>query len=593
MQTSSEKIDLLRSSIIEAGFDAYIIPNTDPHLGEYVPDHWRIVEWLTGFSGSAATVVVTKSFAGLWTDSRYFIQAEEQLKHSGVVLVSPEEGNALLPWLQKNIPEEGKIGLDGRLFSVTRLRSIEKSLNSKKIFIDSGSDLIDPLWIERPELPGEPAFDFPAKFSGRDRNQKIRDLRDEMVKMGVDYHLLSSVDDIMWVLNIRGRDVRYSPVLFSYAIIGMEQVLFFAEESKIPFRLAKEFDDLGIVMLPYDEVAGMLVTLEEGKTILISPDTTPSALYDSIPESIKIKEDISIPERFKSVKNNTEIENLGKAMIRDGVALTKFFKWVEENSGKLHFTELSLTDKLLAFRSEQENFISLSFGSIVAFNEHGALPHYTATPKTDIPVTEGLLLVDSGSQYFEGTTDITRTIHLGTTTSEQKKDFTLVLKGMIALSMAAFPSGTYGYQLDTLARKPLWENGMNYGHGSGHGVGFCLSVHEGPHRISPAANVHKESFFRPGMIVSDEPAVYREGKYGIRTENLLLCYEDEETSFGKFLRFHTLTLCFIDQDLIDFSLLDRKEKEWLDKYHEEVYERLDPFLTPEESVWLKEKTRRK
>jgi Xaa-Pro aminopeptidase len=260
------------------------------------------------------------------------------------------------------------------------------------------------------------------------------------------------------------------------------------------------------------------------------------------------------------------------------------------NSGKLHFTELSLTDKLLSFRSEQENFISLSFASIVAFNEHGALPHYTATPKTDIPVTEGLLLVDSGNQYFEGTTDITRTIHLGNVTAGQKKDFTLVLKGMIALSKVVFPAGTYGYQLDLLARKALWENGLNYGHGTGHGVGFCLSVHEGPQRISPLAAVHKESFFRPGMIVSDEPAIYREGEYGIRTENLLLCYEDEETMFGKFLRFHTLTLCYIDQDLIDFSLLDKSEKEWLDKYHEEVYEKLNPFLTPEESAWLKEKT---
>jgi Xaa-Pro aminopeptidase len=589
MHTPSEKISLLRSSIAEAGFDAYIIPLTDPHLGEYVPDYWRIIEWLTGFSGSAGTVVVTNTFAGLWTDSRYFIQAEEQLNNTGVMLMRPD-GNALMPWLQNNISEGGKVGLDGRLFSVNRLRSIEKSLSTKNIDVDSMSDLIGPLWEDRPELPSEPAFDFPIKFSGKDRSEKIRDLRNEMVKMNVDYHLLSSVDDIMWLLNIRGRDVRYSPVLFSYAIAGMDQILFFADESKISFRLAKEFDDLGIVMLPYDEIAGMLETLEDGKKILLSPESTPAALYRSIPAGIIIREDISIPERFKCVKNNTEINNLGKAMIRDGVALTKFFNWVEQNSGKLNFTELSLTDKLLSFRSDQENFISLSFASIVAFNEHGALPHYAASPKTDIPVKEGLLLVDSGSQYFEGTTDITRTIHLGNVTAEQKKDFTLVLKGMIALSMAAFPSGTYGYQLDMLARKALWENGLNYGHGSGHGVGFCLSVHEGPHRISPLANVHKESYFRPGMIVSDEPAIYREGKYGIRTENLLLCFEDEETEFGKFLRFHTLTLCYIDQDLIDFSLLDKKEKEWLDKYHEEVYERLNPFLSPEESTWLREKT---
>ena len=576
----------------ENEIDAYIIPDTDPHLGESIPDHWRIIEWLTGFTGSAGTVVITESFAGLWTDSRYLVQAEKQLKGSGFELIKPVSTvrSGPLQWFADNLSPGSRIGLDGRTFSISRYRKLEKSTDCKNISIDIECDLITSLWTDRPPLPELPAFDHPVSFSGRDRSLKIRDVRDEMNRLGVDYHLLASPDDIMWLLNIRGRDVKYSPLLMSIAIIGPEQILLFAREDKIPLSIAKEFDRLEIIMLPYEEAAGMLTTLTGGSGILISPSTTSAFLYHSIPGKMKIKEDISIPARLKAIKNNVEIANIGRIMIRDGVALTRFFQWIEQNAGPVAMSELSLTEKLYQLRSEQANFLSLSFSTIVAYNEHAALPHYSATQASNSVIGQGgLLLIDSGSQYYDGTTDITRTISLGNTTARQKRDFTLVLKGMISLAQAVFPSETAGYQLDILARKVLWENGLNYEHGTGHGVGFFLNVHESPQRISPVAGSDPENYFRAGMLISDEPAVYRPGEYGIRTENLLLCYEDEETEFGRFLRFNTVSLCYIDRSLIDISLLDPHEIKWLNEYHSEVYEKLSPHLTEEEKAWLKSK----
>lgn len=592
MHHSSDKLDLIRASMEERGVDAYIIPDTDPHLGEYVPDHWRIIRWLTGFTGSAATVVITKSFAGLWTDSRYTVQAEGQLAGSGFILMKTETGesNGYIKWLKKNIETRSTIGLDGRIFSISRFRRIKRETEEKNLVFNPDCDFVTPLWTNRPPLPSDKAFDHPVSFAGKERSVKIREVREEMNSINADYLLLTSPDDIMWLLNIRGKDVSYSPLLMSYALIDHNQVLFFAEEDKIPFSLAREFDKLDIVLLPYEETAGMLSTLSSG-TILISPATTSEALFRSIPGKLKIVEDISIPARMKAVKNKIEIASISKAFIRDGVALTEFFYWFYNNLGKERMTEFSLTEKLNILRSQQDNFISLSFNSIVAFNEHGALPHYSVTPESDAPIaTNGLLLIDSGSQYLNGTTDITRTVSTGKPSVDQKKDFTLVLKGMISLAGCKFPSGTYGYQIDVLARRFLWENGLNYGHGTGHGVGYCLNVHEGPHRISAVAGNDPESWLRPGMIVSDEPGIYREGRYGIRTENLLLCYEDEETEYGKFLGFETLSLCYIDKDLIDLSMLNSREIAWLNNYHAEVYEKIHPYISPEVQVWLKEKT---
>ena len=384
-----------------------------------------------------------------------------------------------------------------------------------------------------------------------------------------DYHLLTAPDDIMWLLNIRGKDFKYSPLIISFAIIDVEQILLFAEENKFPLKIASEFDKLGIVMLPYEETAGMISTLPDDSSILLNPSATSFNLYNSIPSGIRIIEDITIPSRLKSLKNQVEAENIRKAMVKDGITLTRFFHWIEQfqDSG---FTELSLGEKLNDLRAENEDYLGPSFSPIVAFNEHAALPHYSATNESDIIINgDGLLLVDSGGQYLDGTTDITRTIAMGTPTGQQKKDFTLVLKGNIGLALARFPEGTRGYQLDILARKALWEYGLNYGHGTGHGAGFCLNVHEGPQNIGPGMN--SKAVIEAGTLISDEPGIYREGAYGIRIENLMICIEDKVTEFGKFLKFETVSLCYIDKSLIDVALLEQREIDWLNAYHAEVY----------------------
>lgn len=593
MQPSEEKLERLRASMKEHNIDAYLIPNTNPHLGEYSPDHWHIIEWLTGFSGSAATVVVTDTFAGLWTDSRYFVHAENQLAGSGFTLMKPVLSlkKDYDSWIAENIKQGSRIALDGIIFSIDRLRKIEKLLEGNRISIDTECDLISELWTDRPALPSSPAFDHPLVFCGKDRASKIDEVRAEMRLMKIDYHLLTSSDDIMWLLNIRGNDLKFSPLLSSFAIIGALQILLFVDENKIPLKLAREFDKLEIIMLPYEETAGMLSTLSPDDSILITPSATSAALYKSIPEGMKIQEDVSIPARLKCVKNKTEIENIGNVMVKDGVALTKFFYWIEQNYGSTPMSELSLAEKINNLRLEQENCLGPSFSTIVAFNEHGALPHYSPKAETNSVIgPQGILLIDSGGQYLDGTTDITRTVAVGIPAEQQKRDFTLVLKGTINLANAKFPAGTRGYQLDILARKALWDDGLNYGHGTGHGVGFCLNVHEGPQSISPVAGADSKTNIEPGMLLSDEPAIYREGMYGIRIENLILCYQDEETEFGQFLKFDTLSLCYIDKSLIDTSLLEKKEIEWLNSYHSEVYEKISPFLTSEERKWLKDKT---
>ena len=588
-----DKLTSLRSSMKDSGIDTYIIPSADPHLGENVPDRWRIIQWLTAFSGSSATVVITQSFAGLWTDSRYFIQAEEQLKGTGITLMKPLlTGNKdLTVWLKENTKEGSRIAFDGNTFSISRLRKLETELKGQKIVIDIEKDLISGIWTDRPELPDIMAFEHDISFCGASRYDKIARVRDKMKQMGVNYNLLCAPDDIMWMLNIRGGDLKFSPLLLSFAIIGEDQILLFADENKFPLRIATEFDKLNIVILPYEETAGILSTLSPESVILITPASTSAVLYNSLPDGITIVENISIPARLKSIKNNTEISNIEKVMVKDGTALTKFFFWLETVGYSSDLTEISISEKLNEFRTGQDNYLCSSFQTISAFNDHGALPHYTATPETDSKIkSTGILLIDSGGHYLDGTTDITRTIAIGRPSKQQKTDFTLVLKGMISLSMVKFPSTTRGYQLDILARKALWENGLNYGHGTGHGVGFCLNVHEGPQSISPGTIPDSNIVIQPGMLISNEPAIYREGEYGIRIENLILCYEDEENEFGQFLRFATVSLCYIDKNLIDRSLLEPNEIIWVNDYHMEVFERLSPYLTEDEKEWLREKT---
>jgi Xaa-Pro aminopeptidase len=590
MSSPIEKLKLLRAVMKERGVDTYIIPSSDPHLGEYIPEHWQVIKWLTGFSGSAAIIIVTDSFAGLWTDSRYFIQAEKQLKGSGFEFVRPGalQRNDFMDFICGNAKPNQKIGIDGRIFSISNFRRLKRRLVDLEVSIDADCDLIAGIWKDRPALPVSVAFDHPVRFSGKERSVKINEVREQMNKQNADYHFLTAVDDIMWLLNIRGNDLQYTPVLLSFALIGKKQILLFIDDSKIPTELASVFDKLGIVIFPYHEVAEIVPAVTEGSSVLLNPVTTSVDLYNSISKKAKIIEDISVPSRLKSIKNKTEILNIGNTMIKDGVALTKFFYWFDSNHGKIPLTENSLAEKLLECRSRQDDFIGPSFKTITAFNENSALPHYSPEEGTGSVIGErGLLLVDSGGQYMGGTTDITRTIPIGIPAPGQKKDFTLILKGHINLALAKFPNGTRGYQLDFIARRAMWGSGLNYSHGTGHGVGYCLNVHEGPQSISPADN---KTFIEAGMLTSNEPAIYREGEYGIRIENLIICYEDEETEFGQFLRFDTVSLSYIEKSLIDRSLLDQKEIEWLNSYHQEVYDKVSPFLTNEERIWLKEKT---
>jgi Xaa-Pro aminopeptidase len=587
---SAERLVLLRSALRQNSIDAYIIPSSDPHLGENIPDHWRIIEWLTGFTGSSATVVVTDSFAGLWTDSRYFIQAEAQLTGSGFRLIKPEtyKSNDFSDFLEEINKPGDTIGVDGRIISIDQFRKLEKKLEPGQIQINNNCDLITGLWTDRPAMPNSSAFDHPVEFCGKVRARKIAEVCEQMKNRNIGYHLLTSLDDIMWLLNIRGNDMKYSPLLTSFALIGLNQVLLFANEDKIPLKLAAEFEKLGVVILPYEETAGIISAIAVKESILINPETTSVTLFNSISKELNIIEDISIPSRLKAVKNQAEIDSISKVMIKDGIALTRFFHWFENRPADLRLTEVYLTDKILEFRSQQKDFLGASFATITAFNSHAALPHYDPQKGSDSEIADnGILLVDSGGQYMDGTTDITRTIPVGIPTARQKKDFTLVLKGHINLALAKFPAGTKGYQLDMLARKSLWDSGLNYGHGTGHGVGFCLNVHEGPQSISPSNN---KTVIERGMVISNEPAVYREDEYGIRIENLILCYEDEETEFGQFLKFDTISLCYIDKSLIEKSLLDQKEISWLNSYHKEVYDKLSPYLSIDEKNWLKEKT---
>lgn len=590
MNAGTERLAALRSLMRRKKVDAYIIPLSDPHMGEYIPDHWNIIKWLTGFTGSAATAVITDSFAGLWTDSRYFLQAERQLAGSGFEFVRPVlyQRNDYIDFLWRTVGEGGTVALDGRIFPVSRFRNLESRLKARKVSIITDCDLITEIWDDRPALPSSTAFGHPLEFSGKESSWKINEIRDQMKIKGANYHIITAPDEIMWILNIRGYDVEFSPVLLSFALIGTDQLLLFIDEEKIPEKIAAEFDSLGIVVLPYEEAEPVISYVTQGSTALLNPSAIPVSMYRTVASNAAIVEDITIPCRLKAIKNKTEIENICRVMVRDGAAVTRFFYWLEQNISRIPLYESVLAESLLEERLRQEDFLGPSFPTIAAFGPNSALPHYQPFEGRGDRITEkGILLIDSGGQYMGGTTDLTRTIAVGDPDPKQKKDFTLVLKGHINLALAKFPDGTRGYQLDLLARRAMWGSGMNYSHGTGHGVGYCLNVHEGPQSISPADN---KTVIEPGMLSSNEPAIYREGEYGIRTENLILCYEDEETEFGSFLRFDTVSLCYIDKKLIDASLLEPKEIEWLNLYHSEVYSKLAPSLTDKERIWLMDKT---
>lgn len=573
--------------------DAYFIPMTDPHMGEYVPDHWKTIKWLTGFSGSAGNVVITQDFAGLWTDSRYFIQAGSQLKGSGFELVklkiphTPE----FIDWLEENLSQDAVLAFDGEIVSKSLYDQMYKGLAPKGIQINPEVDLYSELWTDRPDMPCDMIYEHEVEFAGLSITEKLKKIREEMKKKKVDFHILSSLDDIAWTLNFRARDVKYSPLVISFLVIAMDRAWLFINYNRLPELMSEKLINERIRIIDYEWVYEFVKTLKSGGTVYLSPGNINIRLFKAVEPVCKIVEGISIPTRLKSVKNAVELSHIRNLMVKDGVALTRFFYWLEKSITREEITELSASEKLRSFRSDQDNFMGLSFATIAAYREHGAIIHYEPTEETDVVLKpEGIFLLDSGGQYLDGTTDITRTITLGEPTAEQKKHFTLVLKGTIQLAMTRFPQGTKGFQIEAFARRALWDHGLNYGHGTGHGVGFFLNVHEGPQTIGSAASGNMQVSLEPGMLISDEPGFYLEGEYGIRTENLFIVEKHEETTFGNFYRFRTVTLCYIDTQLIDTGLMLPSEIEWLNEYHKRVYSEISPFLKWKERKWLKRKT---
>ncbi len=576
--------------MLEHGLVAYIVPSADPHQGEYVADHWKSRPWLSGFTGSAGTLVVTADHAGLWTDSRYFIQAESQLAGSSITLHklgvphTPEH----LEWLTESLPAGSKVGLDGRLFSVGQIRRMAKLFHAKKIELETNIDLIEKTWTTRPPLPQSPIFEHDVRFAGSTRQEKLAKVRKKMGR--VDFHLVSTLDDVAWLFNLRGRDVECNPVFYAFAVVGTDAAWLFIENSKVPTQLKAELNQDGVLVMPYDGLEDFLGKMSESQTVLLDLATTNNQNFNAIPSGSVVEGENMVAE-LKAIKNPTEIALLKKTMARDGAALVRIFRWLEKTLSERPVPEAEVAERLTGFRNDLENYFGDSFDAIVGYNGNGAIVHYRPEYGTCANIEpHGLLLLDSGGQYTDGTTDITRTIALSAPTDAQKTDFTLVLKGVLGLSMARFPKGTNGIQLDTLARSPIWQHHLNFGHGVGHGVGFFLNVHEGPHGFSPVANSPRSAkAVEPGTVTSNEPGIYKAGQYGIRTENLILCVEDVENEFGKFYRFETLTLFPIDLTLVDEKLLTEAETNWVNAYHEECFELISPHLNEAEKDWLRQK----
>lgn len=585
--TINNRIAALRAHIAQEQIQAFIIPSTDPHLSEYVAPHWQSREWISGFTGSAGTVVVTAKDAGLWTDSRYFLQAARQLEGTCITLYKemlPETPN-IPEFLSVHLQEGDCVGIDGKMFSAEEVEHLQKELKKSGIRIKSIADPMQLLWTDRPAMPLAPAFVYDTKYAGMSFTEKLPAVRQAMEAAGADSLLLSALDEIAWLLNIRGNDVHCNPVVVSYLLIEKDKVNYFVQPQKVTPELAEYFSANGISVHPYEEIGDYLNSFN-AHSILMNPAKTNYAIYSAIRPGCLIINGASPVALLKAIRNKQEIAGIHAAMQRDGVALVKFLKWLDEAVPAGKETEISVDKKLHTFRAAQPLYMGESFDTIAGYKEHGAIVHYEATPETDVTLKpEGFLLLDSGAQYLDGTTDITRTIALGPLTEEEKTDYTLILKGHIALAMAVFPEGTRGAQLDVLARMPIWKERMNYLHGTGHGVGHFLNVHEGPQSIRMNEN---PVALQPGMVTSNEPGVYKAGSHGIRTENLVLTVPAGEGMFGKYLKFETLTLCPICRKGIIKELLTAEEIGWLNDYHRTVYEKLSPDLNNDEKEWLKE-----
>ncbi|MGF6791166.1 aminopeptidase P family protein [Paraburkholderia sp. 35.1] len=589
-----ERLANLRAAMAREGIAAYLVPSADPHLSEYLPGRWQGRQWLSGFTGSAGTLIVTADFAGVWTDSRYWEQASAELAGSGVELMKMTGGQLTTPhfeWLAQNVASGGTVGVDGAVLGVAAARALSAALNARGVQLRTDLDLFDAIWAQRPALPADAVFEHAAPQAGVTRADKLAQVRRAMVEKGAQWHFISTLDDLAWLLNLRGADVSYNPVFVAHALIGVDRVSLFIADGKVSPALAEVLGRDGISVEPYAKTAAALAALPAGSTLLIDPRRITYGSLQAVPSSVKVVEAVNPSTFMKSCKTAADAAHVRETMEQDGAALAEFFAWFESALGRERITELTIDERLTAARARRPGFVSLSFATIAGFNANGAMPHYRATEESHAVIEgNGLLLIDSGGQYLSGTTDITRVVPVGTPSSEQRRDFTVVLKGMIALSRAQFPRGIRSPMLDAIARAPIWQAGADYGHGTGHGVGYFLNVHEGPQVISHYAPAEPWTAMEEGMITSNEPGLYRSGKWGVRIENLVLNVAAEKTEFGDFLKFETLTLCPIDARCIELSLLRDDERAWLNAYHETVRARLAPHVSGDAKAWLELRT---
>ena len=582
----------LRAAMAKHGVHACLIPSADPHLSEYLPSRWQGREVFSGFTGSVATLVVTAEFAGLWVDSRYWSQAEIELSGSGISMMKIQSAAATahIDWLAQNLQANQIVTVDGNVLGLASARALLAALEPKQIILNTHLDLLDEVWGDRPSLPDAAIYEHLPPFAVISRAEKLAAVRAQMQAKGANWHFVSTVDDIAWIFNLRGADVNYNPVFVSHALIGMDSATLFVPLNKVPQAIADNLAKDSVTCQPYENAPIALQNLNASATLLIDPRRITYGFQQAIAKHVKVVEALNPSVYNKSCKHPAEAQFVREAMEQDGAALCEFFAWFEQAQGKQRITEITIDEQICAARARQLHFISPSFGTIAGFNGNGAMPHYRATASSHAVIEgDGLLLIDSGGQYLNGTTDITRVVPVGTVSEEQKRDFTLVLKGMIALSRMQFPYGTYSTVLDTVARAPMWAEGINYGHGTGHGVGYFLNVHEGPQSISGAIP-NSDMVMEIGMITSNEPGIYRPEKWGVRIENLLLCVPAQDTEFGEYLKFESLTLCPIDTRCIALEMMREDEINWLNDYHQDVLHRLSPRVQGDALAWLKLRT---
>ena len=596
-----ECIDSLRQTLAAQDLTAIIVPSADPHLSEYLPEYWQARLWLSGFTGSVGTLVVTADFAGLWTDSRYWVHAAHQLEGTGITLekLAPGQPNHI-DWLAQNLTEGDSVAVDGNVLSIAEQDRLLDAFDANDITLITERDVLTDIWSERPALPSAQLYQHDAQFIDQPASSKLAAVRAGMAKAGASHHLLSSLDDIAWLTNLRGADVDYNPVFLAHMLISEDKATLFVDNNKVSSEIEKALKDSGITLADYDAVQEALATLTPEDILLLDPSKVAVGTLSKMADDVGFIEQMAPSTLLKSVKSAADIEHVREAMRQDGAALSEFFATFEKRlADGERLSELDVDSMLIEVRSQQPHYVSPSFPTIAGFNENGALPHYRATPEKfsylDVAEGEGgLLLIDSGAQYQNGTTDITRVVGIGQVSSEHKRDFTTVLKAHIALAKAHFPDGIASPLIDAICRAPLWQAQMDYGHGTGHGVGYFLNVHEGPQVIAYSASTPKERAMKEGMISSNEPGLYREGKWGIRIENLVVntpVANPTETEFGQFLNFETITYCPIDTRLIEPALLTQVEIDWLNDYHSQVYAELKDRVKGAALEWLTERTK--